>query len=74
MEWQFALLLIFGSLVVMMISGLPVAFCFMLVNIIGVVLFFGGTAGLEQLIFSMAASVAVFALLPLRSSSSLSWL
>ena len=65
MEWQFALLLIFGSLVVMMISGLPIAFGFMLVNLIGVFLFFGGTIGLEQLIFSMAASVTYFALLPL---------
>ena len=65
MEWQFALLLIFGSLAVFMISGLPVAFCFMLVNLIGVFLFFGGTVGLGQLILSIAASVTIFALLPL---------
>lgn len=48
----------------MMASGMPVAFCFMLVNIIGVIVLWGGQVGLEQLITSIYASVTSFTLLP----------
>ncbi|MBI4186466.1 MAG: TRAP transporter large permease subunit [Chloroflexi bacterium] len=64
MDWWLVLVIIFGSLILFMLTGLPVAFCFLLVNIIGVYLFWGGTAGLELLITSMFSSVAVFTLLP----------
>ena len=65
MEWQFALLLIIGSFVVLMATGMPVAFCFLAINIMGALLFWGGGKGLEQLILSMASSVCSFTLLPL---------
>ena len=65
MEWQFALLLIFGSLVVLMALGIPVAFCFLLVNVVGVFLLWGGETGLIQLILSVRDSVATFVMLPL---------
>ena len=65
MEWQLALLLIFGSLIFFMATGMPVAFCFLLVNLIGVFLFWGGTIGLEQLVISLLKSLAIFVLLPL---------
>ena len=64
MEWPFILLLLFGSLLILMATGMPIAFCFMLINVVGVFLFFGGTAGLEQLILSIYTSLATFVLLP----------
>ncbi|UCE33938.1 MAG: TRAP transporter large permease subunit [Deltaproteobacteria bacterium] len=64
MEWQLVLLLIFGSLVVLMLTGMPVAFCFMLISVVGMYVFFGGAAGLEQLIISICTSLATFVLLP----------
>ena len=50
---------------VLMVTGLPVAFCFMLVNIVGAFYLFGGTAGLGQLTLSIVSSLASFVLLPL---------
>lgn len=65
MEWPLVLLIIFSTLVVLMATGMPVAFCFMLINVVGVYLFFGGTVGLEQLILSIYSSLATFILLPI---------
>ena len=48
-----------------MASGMPVAFCFMLINVAGVYLLFGGVAGLEQLILSIYSSLATFILEPI---------
>lgn len=64
MEWQYVLLVIFGSLLILMASGMPVAFSFMLISIVGMYVFFGGTAGLEQLIVSINTSLTTFVLLP----------
>lgn len=64
MEWPLILLIIFGTLVILMATGMPVAFCFMLINVVGVYMLFGGTAGLEQLILSIYSSLATFVLLP----------
>jgi len=63
LEWQFILLLIFGSLVILMATGMPVAFCFMLINVVGMYVFFGMT-GLEQLVISMYRTLNSFILLP----------
>jgi len=65
MEWYLALLAIMGSLLVFMVAGIPVAFCFILVNVIGAFLFWGGLAGIEQLMISLYSSLATFILLPL---------
>ncbi|MBW2082913.1 MAG: TRAP transporter large permease subunit [Deltaproteobacteria bacterium] len=65
MEWQVILLIIFGSLLITMVSGMPIALCFFLINVVGSYALFGGMAGLEQLIFSMYSSLATFSLLPL---------
>jgi len=64
LEWPSILLLIFATLVILMLTGMPVVFCFMLINVVGVLLFFGGTAGLGQLILSIYTSLATFVLLP----------
>ena len=47
-----------------MLTGMPVALCFMLINIAGMYVFFGGTLGLEQLITSIYSSLNTFILLP----------
>ena len=65
MEWYFALLLILGSFLVLMALGMPIAFCFVVVNVVGVLLFWGGEKGLVQLGFSILESVSTFVLLPL---------
>ena len=65
MEWWLVFLLIFGSLLVLMALGLEIAICFMLVNVVGVFLLWGGEVGLMQLTYSIADSVATFTLLPL---------
>ncbi|HVP76310.1 MAG TPA: TRAP transporter large permease subunit [Thermodesulfobacteriota bacterium] len=64
MGWEWLLLIIFGVLVVLMASGMPIAFSFMIINVVGVYVFFGGTMGLEQMILSLSTSLTTFVLLP----------
>jgi tripartite ATP-independent transporter DctM subunit len=64
MEWWLILLLIFGSLVFLFLIGVPVAFSFLLIDIIGVFIFWRGDVGLSQLILSIYDSVSNLALLP----------
>lgn len=64
MEWLLALLVSFGSLLLLLMVGMPVAFAFALINIVGVFLLWGGISGLEQLILSINTSVASFTLVP----------
>ena len=56
--------MIMGALVLLLVTGLPVAFCFMLINLVGVFLLWGDVTGLHLLILSMFSSVTFFALLP----------
>lgn len=65
MEWQIGILIIFGSLLIVMATGMPVAFCFMLVNLVGGYFLFGGVAGIEQLVLSVFSSLATFSLVPI---------
>ncbi len=64
MEAGAILILIFGSLIVLMASGLPVAFGFLLFNVIASFLLWGGEIGLHQLTLSIQSSIATFVLLP----------
>ncbi|MFC2003514.1 TRAP transporter large permease subunit [Chloroflexota bacterium] len=64
MEWWVAGISIFSVFLVLLLMGLPVAFVFMAINVAGVFLFWGGTIGLQQLIFSIWSSVSTFSLLP----------
>jgi tripartite ATP-independent transporter DctM subunit len=63
-EWEYLLIIIFGALILLMATGMPIAFSFMIINVIGVYIFFGGTSGLEQMILSMSTSLTTFTLLP----------
>lgn len=65
MEWQWALALMLGLLCGLMAFGLPVAFAFFSVNIVGALVFLGGEAGLMQLARNAMASLASFTLVPI---------
>ena len=65
MDWSITLLIIFASLIFLMATGIPIAICFMIINLIGSFILFGGSAGLQQLIFSSYSSLVTFVLLPI---------
>jgi len=66
MEWYLALSLFLGSLLLLFIAGMPIAFAFLSINIMGMVVFFGGgLTALEHLSRSIAGSVSSFVLLPI---------
>ncbi len=65
MEWYFALGLLLGMLILFMATGLPVAFSFFAVNLVGAVVFLGGEAGLMQLVRNAVWSVTTFSLAPI---------
>ena len=64
MEWWLVLLIVFSCFILLMLTGLPIAFTFMTINLFGVFFLWGGVPGLEQLILSIFESVTFFALLP----------
>lgn len=64
MEWWLVLIIIMGALVFLLATGLPVAFSFMLINLVGVFIYWGGITGFYQLILSIFSSITFFALLP----------
>ena len=57
-------MIIFSCLMFLFFIGVPVAFSFLSINIVGVYLFWGGEAGFDQLIRSIYRSIASFSLLP----------
>jgi tripartite ATP-independent transporter DctM subunit len=63
MEWPLIMLVGFTSLLIMMATGFPIAFGFWLICVVGVYIFFGGEAGLSQLILSMFTSISRFTML-----------
>jgi len=65
MDWPLLLFFVLGGLILLLCMGVPVAFAFTLVNILGAFLFWGGEVGLGQLILSIYDSVTKFTLLPI---------
>jgi len=65
LEWWLVFVIIMGSLFLLLAAGMPVAFSFLFLNFIGSYLFFGGGAGLIQMIYNIGASVASFTILPI---------
>jgi tripartite ATP-independent transporter DctM subunit len=65
MDWVTASLILFGGLVAAMGIGLPVAVAFLLINILGALLFLGGEPGLPQLARNAVQSVTSFSLTPI---------
>ena len=65
MSWEAAAWLMLGGSTVLLFLGLPVAFSFIVINLVGAVLFLGGEAGLVQLARNSVGSVASFSLTPI---------
>lgn len=64
MTWQLVLLIVFGALILLLASGIPVAFAFMAINILGALLVWGGSDPIGQFVLSVYSSIAKFALVP----------
>ena len=65
MQWTSAVLLMFGGVLGFMALGVPVAFGFLLIDLVGVFLFMGGEAGLRQFVNNSFSSVSAYTLAPI---------
>ncbi len=65
MSWQSAAWLLLGGSTLLMFLGLPVAFAFLAINLVGAAIFLGGDAGMMQLARNSVQSVTSFALTPI---------
>ena len=65
MSWDAAAWLMLGGSTLLMFIGLPVAFSFLVINLLGAWLFLGGEPGLTQLARNSVGSVASFSLTPI---------
>lgn len=65
MEWYVTLILVLVPLFMLMIAGLPVAFAFLAVNLVGSYILMGGFSGIEQLVLNTVGSVTSFTLIPI---------
>lgn len=64
MAWYAALLTLLGLIVLCMAAGMPVAIAFIVVNVIGVMLFMGGAPGLLQIVENSTALITSYSLAP----------
>src|ERR671911_89349 len=64
-SWELAALLLLGGSTVLLFLGLPVALCFVAINLVGAVLFLGGDPGLLQVVRNSVVSVVNFSLTPI---------
>ena len=65
MEWYSVIALVVAPLLGLMILGLPVAFSFLAVNLVGSYILLGGLSGVEQLVLNTVNSLASFTLVPI---------
>src|SRR5262245_45107793 len=65
MGWIEGSILLFGGLVAVMGLGLPVAFAFLVLNVVGSIFFLGGEPGLAQLARNAVQSITSFSLTPI---------
>lgn len=65
MDWWSYLTLIFGGLILLLFLGIPVAYAFLFINLVGVIFLWGGSLGIEQLVLNIFDSVSSFTLLPI---------
>jgi tripartite ATP-independent transporter DctM subunit len=65
MSWQAAALLLLGGSTVLLFMGIPVAFTFLAVNIVGAWLYLGGGIGIEQIVRNSVVAVSNFSLTPI---------
>lgn len=65
MEWYTSAALLIGSIIGLMAVGVPVAFAFMLTNIMGVFVFSSGWSGLIQIVDDSTSLLTTFTLAPI---------
>ncbi|WP_280151437.1 TRAP transporter large permease subunit [Piscinibacter sp. XHJ-5] len=65
MTWQLAAWLLLGGSTVLLFLGLPVAFSFLVINLLGAWLWLGGEPGMVQLARNSVSSVMSFSLTPI---------
>ncbi|RPH66163.1 MAG: TRAP transporter large permease [Burkholderiales bacterium] len=65
MEWHEALILLLGMLCGLLLIGLPVAFAFFAVNVVGALVFLGGDAGLLQMTRNAVTALTNYSLAPI---------
>ena len=63
MEWSTLLLIFFSAIVSLLMTGLPIAFVFMLVTTAGALTLWGGGPGMELVVLNMQNAVSTFTLL-----------
>ena len=64
-SWQIAAWILLGGSTVLLFFGLPVAFTFLVINLVGAVIWLGGEPGLVQLARNSVQSVTSFSLTPI---------
>lgn len=64
MEWWLIITLLFGGMVFLVLTNLPIAFAFLVVNMIGAYFFLGGIPGLIAVVTGVFSSITTFTLLP----------
>jgi len=65
MEWWIVLLVFICGLFIFMATGMPIAYCFLLISMVVMFVLWGGTIGIEQLSLNLFRAVASFVLLPI---------
>jgi tripartite ATP-independent transporter DctM subunit len=63
--WEAPALLLLGGSTVLLFMGIPVAFTFLAVNLIGAWLYLGGSVGIEQIVRNSVVAVSNFSLTPI---------
>jgi tripartite ATP-independent transporter DctM subunit len=64
MEWWLIICLLFGGMVFLVLTNLPVAFAFLVVNMVAAYFFLGGLPGLIGVVTGAFTSITTFTLLP----------
>ncbi len=64
MEWWLSLLVLLAPVVTLIMVGVPVAFAFLIVNVIGAMIFLGGIDGFAQILDNATETLTKFTLVP----------
>lgn len=65
MSWQFGAILLLGGSTILLFMGLPVAFSFIAINLVGAAIWLGGEAGMIQFARNSVVSISSFSLTPI---------
>jgi tripartite ATP-independent transporter DctM subunit len=64
MEWYMIIYLLFGGMVFLLLTGIPIAFAFLIINMVAAYFFLGGMPGLIGTVTGVFTSITTFTLLP----------